>query len=150
MPFTHNADQDQTARPCSLILTCTVRYPFKFYYLLKRFQRKETPPPPAKRVSFFKSFSPFPKQALVFTCLEYKSFENEQFLLFSTVFSTRLEIFLPFSSNLKLLSANSSSLEESKICRLGKAVHWVKKLGEGQAFGRGRFITIFSYRLQLL
>ena len=37
-------------------------------------------------------FSPFPKQALVFTCLEYKSFENtagkeeiarnEQFLLF--------------------------------------------------------------------
>ena len=38
---------------------------------------------------------------------------------FPAVFSTRLEIVLPFSSNLKLLSANSFSLEESKICRLG-------------------------------
>ena len=35
-----------------------------------------------------------------------------------TVFSTRLNSFLPFSSNLKLSSANSFSLEESKICRL--------------------------------
>ena len=44
---------------------------------------------------------PFPKQALVFTCLQYKSFENtvgkgeiarnEQFLLFPTVFSTHLD-----------------------------------------------------------
>ena len=31
-----------------------------------------------------------------------------------------LENFLSFSSNLKLSSANSFSLEESKICRLGK------------------------------
>ena len=37
-----------------------------------------------------------------------------------TVFSTHLDNFLPFSSNLKLSSANSFSLEESKICRLGK------------------------------
>ena len=47
-----------------------------------------------------------------FKCLQYKSFENtagkgeivrnEQFLLFPTVFSTHLESFLPFSSNLKL------------------------------------------------
>ena len=36
------------------------------------------------------------------------------------MFSTRLENFLPFSSNLKLSSANSSSLWESKICRLEK------------------------------
>ena len=43
---------------------------------------------------------------------------NVQFLLFSTVFSTCLDNFLPFSSNLKLSSANSFSLEESKICRL--------------------------------
>ena len=43
---------------------------------------------------------------------------NEQFLLFQQ-FSTHLESFLPFSSNLKL-SANSLSFEESKICRLGK------------------------------
>ena len=39
---------------------------------------------------------------------------------FPTGFSTRLESFLPFSSNLKLSSANSFSLEESKICCLGK------------------------------
>ena len=49
---------------------------------------------------------PFPKQALVFTCLQYKSFENtvgkgeiarnEQFLLFPHVFSTHLKKFLPF------------------------------------------------------
>ena len=41
--------------------------------------------------------------------------------LFSTVFPTALENFTPFSSNLKLSSANSFSLEErtSKMCRLG-------------------------------
>ena len=71
----------------------------------------------------------FPKQVLAFTCLQYKSFENtvikgeiarnEKFLLFP-VFSTLLENFLPFSLNLKLSSANSFSLEEFKICRLGK------------------------------
>ena len=77
--------------------------------------------------------SPFPKQALVFTCLQYKSFENnvgkgeiarnEQFLLFPTVFSTHLENFLPFPSNLKLLSTNSFNLEDTKICRLGKGLY---------------------------
>ena len=65
-----------------------------------------------------------------FTCLQYKPFDNtvgkggiarnEQFPLFSTVSSTRLESFLPFSSNLKLSSANTFSLEASKNCRLGK------------------------------
>ena len=34
------------------------------------------------------------------------------------MFSTHLDNFLPFSSNLKLSSANSFSLEESKICLL--------------------------------
>ena len=73
---------------------------------------------------------PFPKQALVFTCLKYKFFENtvrkgeiarnEQFLLFPQCFLPLLENFLLFSSNLKLLSANSFSLEESKICHLGE------------------------------
>ena len=63
-------------------------------------------------------------------CLQYKSFQNtavkgeiarnEQFLLFPRVFSTRFKNFLPFSSDLKLSSANSFSLEESKTCRLGK------------------------------
>ena len=50
------------------------------------------------------------KQALLFTCPNYKYFENtvgekipryEQFLLFSTVFSTLWKNVLPFSSNLK-------------------------------------------------
>ena len=77
----------------------------------------------------FLSHKPFPKKALVFTCLQYKSFENtvgkgetarnKQFLLFP-VFSILLENFLPFSSNLKLSSANPFSLEESKICPLEK------------------------------
>ena len=37
-----------------------------------------------------------------------------------TVFSTFVENFLPFSSNLKLSSAKSFSLEESEVCRLEK------------------------------
>ena len=62
-------------------------------------------------------------------CLRYKSFENtagkgeiarnEQFLLFP-VFSTLLENFLPFSSNLKLSPANSFCLEESENVSFGK------------------------------
>ena len=39
---------------------------------------------------------------------------------FSTVFSTLLENFLPFSSKLRLSFANSFSLEKSKICHSGK------------------------------
>ena len=39
---------------------------------------------------------------------------------FPTVFSTLLENFLPYSLNLKLSPANSFSMEESKICCLGK------------------------------
>ena len=43
----------------------------------------------------------------------------EHFLLFP-VFSSCVENFLPFSLNFKLSSANSFSLEESKICHSGK------------------------------
>ena len=67
---------------------------------------------------------------LIFMCLQFKSFENtegkgeiarnEQFLLFPTLFYSILENFLPFPSRLKLLSANSFSLEESKVCLLEK------------------------------
>ena len=46
---------------------------------------------------------------------------NEQFLLFPKVFSTHLESFLLFSPNLKLSSADTFCLEQSKICRLGKS-----------------------------
>ena len=45
---------------------------------------------------------------------------HEQFLLFPTVFSTLIENIVSFLSNLKLSSANSLSLEEFKICSLGK------------------------------
>ena len=58
-----------------------------------------------------------------FTCLQYKPFENtagkgeivhnEQFLLFP-------QCFLSVSKTLKLLSANSFNLEDSKICHYGK------------------------------
>ena len=41
---------------------------------------------------------------------------------FLTVFSTLSGNFLPFSSNSKLLSANSLTLEGSKICCLGKGL----------------------------
>ena len=68
---------------------------------------------------------PFPKQALVFTCLQYKSFENtvgkgktarnEQFLLFPQCFLPIWITYCHFHYNLQLSSANSFSLEESKF-----------------------------------
>ena len=45
---------------------------------------------------------------------------NKQFLLFPQFFIPILENCLPFSSNSKVSSANPFSLEEFKICRLGK------------------------------
>ena len=71
---------------------------------------------------------PFTKQALGFTCLQYKSFENtvgKETLLVTSNFPFSHSVFCPFKnlpclSNLKLSSANSFSLEESKICCLGK------------------------------
>ena len=69
-------------------------------------------------------FKAFPKQALVFKCLQYKSSENtmgkgeiahnEQFLLFSHCFLDFRQIY-----NCHLL-LTLLSLKESKICRLGK------------------------------
>ena len=50
----------------------------------------------------YNSIEPFPKQALVFTCLQYKSFENivgkgeRAISPFPTVFSTGFETFLLF------------------------------------------------------
>ena len=71
----------------------------------------------------------FPKQALVFKGLQDKSFENtvgkgeiahkEKFLLFQWCFLPALRTLL-LPSNLRLLFANSFSLEESKTCHLGK------------------------------
>ena len=65
-------------------------------------------------------------------CLQYKPFENtagkgeiarnEQFLLFPLCFLAYMVNFPPFSSNLQLSSANSFSLEESKICCFGEGL----------------------------
>ena len=76
---------------------------------------------------------PFPKQALVFTSLQHKSLgntvgkreiaRNEQVLLLYHCFLPILITFyqiLSILSNLKMSSASSFSLEESKIFRLGK------------------------------
>ena len=71
---------------------------------------------------------------MFFTCLQYKSSENtvgkseiahnEQVLRaispFPTMFSSRLENVPPIRSKLKLSSANSFSLEESKNYCLAK------------------------------
>ena len=59
------------------------------------------------------------------TCLLKTLWEKDNLLVraiypFPTVFSIRLDNFLPWSSSLKISSANSFSLDESKICRLGK------------------------------
>ena len=81
------------------------------------------------RIYFFvcKCFNPFPnKPWFLRVCITsllkalQKIARNEQFLLFSAVLSTCFESFLPLSTNLKFSSANTFSLEESKICRLGK------------------------------
>ena len=62
------------------------------------------------------------------SCLQYKSLKNtvgkgeiahnEQFLLFSQFFSTCLKSFLPFSTILKFLSANSFNLLFGKGLKL--------------------------------
>ena len=64
---------------------------------------------------------PFRKQNLVFTCLQYKPFENTvgKGETAHNEFSALLKNFPPFSSNLKLLFANSFIFEGSKICHLG-------------------------------
>ena len=56
----------------------------------------------------------------VFDCAENIVGKGENADNFHCIFFTPLENFLPFSSKLKLLSANSLSLEESKICCLEK------------------------------
>ena len=66
---------------------------------------------------------------------------TSNFFSFPTAFSTSLEKFLPFSSNLKLFSANSSSLEESKVCHLGKGydIYMIpKKFFENDAERNGK------------
>ena len=57
---------------------------------------------------------------------------NEQFLLFPTVFTTRLENFLLFSSNLKLSSADCFNLDLSKILSSGNGLKTEILFGMGR------------------
>ena len=75
------------------------------------------------------AFNPFPNKPwflrVCSTGLLKTLWEKEKLLVksnfsFFPVFSTLYENVLSVSSNLKLSSANSFNLEESKICRLGK------------------------------
>ena len=75
-------------------------------------------------------FNPLPNKpwflCVCSTSLWKTLWEKEQLLVTSTCSCShsvfyRLEKFLPNSLNSTLLSANSFSLEETKICRLGKA-----------------------------
>ena len=77
-----------------------------------------------------KSFNPFPNKPWFLRVYQYKTFENtvgkgeiapdKQSLLFPQCFLPHVENSLPFSSKFELSSTNSVSLEESKICWLGK------------------------------
>ena len=76
-------------------------------------------------LSVLKRFNPVPNKPW-FLCVGHTNTAGkreiicyEQFLPFPQ-FSTILGNFAPFLSNLKLLCANFFSLEESKICHLGK------------------------------
>ena len=69
--------------------------------------------------------------------LQYKSSENtvgkweiaqKAISPFPTIFSTLLENFLPYSSNIKLPSAKSLNLEESKLCLLVKHQYICKQV----------------------
>ena len=69
-----------------------------------------------ERVNPFPSkprFYPVLSTSLLKTLGEKEKLLEQAISSFPTVFSTDLENFLPFSSNLKLSSANSFSLEES-------------------------------------
>ena len=74
---------------------------------------------------------PFAEQALVFRYLQYKSFENtagkgeiarnEQFILFPQCFIPIWKTFCYFHQ-IKNCRLQTLSLDESKICRLGKCI----------------------------
>ena len=79
------------------------------------------------------ALNPFPKKPWFFrvccTSLLKTLWEKKKLFLtrispFPTVFSTHLENFVPFFIKFELLSSNSFSLEESKICLLGKGWNW--------------------------
>ena len=110
--------------PQCFLLNQIIVSPFVHIFDIISLFATELEDPKRKRV-----LKPFPKQALVFTYLQYEFSENtvgkgeiacnEQFLPFPQCFLPFRKNLPPFSSTSKLSSANSFSLEVCKICRLG-------------------------------
>ena len=79
-----------------------------------------------KKKMFLESVYPFPKQVLVCSTSLLKTLWEKEKLLVASNFTSSHKVFYPFgelsSSNMILSSANSFSLEKSKIRHLGKAM----------------------------
>ena len=91
-------------------VSMTIMNPRDVYWPSRRFERpvlKSSTRPTDLREFAKQQTYPFPKHALVFTCLQYKVFENdvgkgeiariEQFLLFPQCFLPVWRTFFPFS-----------------------------------------------------
>ena len=104
-----NKEQDQTSWMCGLILLFTLcKINSWLQMAVKRLTHSHT----------MTHFDASGKQAFWKHCGKRRNCLLRAISPFPTVFSSCLDNFLPFSSNLKMSSANSFSLEESKICGL--------------------------------
>ena len=63
------------------------------------------------------------------------------------MFSTHLKSLLPFSSNLKLSSANSFSLEESKILSFGKELKVAVQIVVRKFYKNAKISSLYSQSL---
>ena len=102
--------------------TLGTRFILFTHYLLTLLRKK-------KLIHVTLLFVPFPnkpwflrvcRKSLLKTLWEKEKLVITSNFSFPSMFSTCLRNFLPFTSNLKLSSANSFSLVEPIICRLGK------------------------------
>ena len=99
-------------------------------------------------ICILKSFHPFPNKPCISrvcsTSLLKTLWEKDKLLMrssffpFLTVFSTLLESFLPFSPNLNLSSANSTSLEQSKHLSFGKGLIATFQLSSAASLNLGQ------------
>ena len=108
---------------CGKRRNCSLREMFPFPSVFKRrvLQTRKNQGLFGKGLSHSHTMTPFDasgKQAFWKHCGKRRNCSYRAISPFPTLFSTCSGNFLPFSSNLKLSSANSLNLEESKICRL--------------------------------
>ena len=90
-------------------------------YMADQLVCKDYDPSTAYKLTHSHTMTPFDtpgKQAFWKHCGKKRNCSERAISPLHTVFSTRFDSFLSFSSNLKLSSGNSFSLEESKICLL--------------------------------